>query len=150
MPDQTPQQNQQLHQRVRRWYNSNRVVRFCTNGTAILAFVAAVWQGGAWAANQVDGYFAKSSDLSTLQAGYDNVLKEQKEQRGLLEQQSRQLDFIYLDTMKREKSRLESEIFKLRAKVRSAIEDARLQQLIEDLRDLKVRLREQEDRIRGR
>ena len=85
-----------------------------------------------------------------MQAGYDNVLKEQKEQRGLLEQQSRQLDFIYLDTMKREKSRLESEIFKLRAKVRSAIEDARLQQLIEDLRDLKVRLREQEDRIRGR
>jgi hypothetical protein len=134
---------------ARELYNTNRIVKFCTNGTAILGFVIILWQGGAWATEQVDSYFAKAADVRNLQSGQDNAFKEQKEQRSILERQARQLDFIYYDTMKREKSDLEREIFNLRSRPRTGVENARLEQLVDDLRDIKRRIQQQEAVIRG-
>jgi small-conductance mechanosensitive channel len=131
-------------------YKDNKIVNFCTNATAVIGFVALMWQGGAWATGQIDEYFAKADEVAQLKTGQVAMTNEQKEQRGILERQGRQLDFIYYDSMKREKANLEREIFELRSRAnRSGADNARLQQLVEDLRDLNRRIQEQEARIRG-
>ncbi len=149
MPAAEGKQKTQLVQAARDLYTTNRIVKFCTNGTAIIGFLLLLWQGGAYATGQVDEYFAKAADVRALQEGQNDARQEQKAQRGLLERQGRQLDFIYYDSMKREKSNLENELFKLRSGVRSGTIQARIDQLVEDLRDLKDRIRLQEAKIRG-
>lgn len=140
---------QKIMAAAREVYATNKLVKFCTNGTAILGFLVLLWQGSAWAVNAVDDYFAKAADVRALQRGQQEAIVEQKEQRMILERQTRQLDFIYYDTMKREKSNMDREIFELRSRTRTGAEEARLQQLIEDLRDIKERIRQQEAVVRG-
>lgn len=122
-------------------YKNNKIVKFCTNWTAILAFIGATWQGGVWAADLANSYVTKIADERS-QIVLAGLAKEQQEQRGLL-------NFIYYDSLKREKSNLEREIFELRQRNRNAADNARLEQLKEDLEDLKKRLRQQEEIVRG-
>lgn len=149
MPVAEGKQKTQLVQAARDLYTTNRIVKFCTNGTVVLGFLGVLWQGGAYATNQVDEYFAKAADVRTLQKGQNEARQEQKDQRQLMERQGRQLDFIYYDSMKREKTNLQSEIFKLRSGPVSAAIRGRIDQLVDDLRDLKDRIRRQEAKIRG-
>lgn len=131
-------------------YKNNKIVKFCTNWTAILGFIAVTWQGGAWAVDLIDGRYAKEADIQLLKVGQEDFRREQKEQRFILERQGKQLDFIVYDAMKREKTNLEREVFELRSRTnRTPAQNARLEQLVDDLRDLNRRLREQEEVVRG-
>ena len=128
---------------VKELYTSNKIVKFCTNGGIVLAFIGALWQGTAWAYEQFDGRFARVADVQQLQRGQEQAIQQ-------LEQQGKQLNFMYYDSMKREKSTLRREIYDLRRKPNKDMdEEATLAEMVEDMKSLQRRLDAQEGVISG-
>lgn len=128
---------------ARELYTSNKIVKFCTNGGIVLAFIGALWQGTTWAYDQLDGRFARVADVQQLQRGQEQAIEQ-------LQRQGKQLDFMYYDSMKREKSTLRREIFALRSKPnKTPNEQAELAEMIENMVSLDRRLLALEEVISG-
>lgn len=131
-------------------YKENKYVKLATNLTAIITIFTLVGSLGVNAAEAIDNYFAKVADIRALQNSQVQIQTEQQTQRQLLERQSKQLDFIYYDSMKRERAAIEKELFDLRRKTnRTGDEQARLEQLQDDLADIKSRILQHESMLRG-
>lgn len=131
-------------------YKENKFVKIATNLTAIITAFTVIGGLGVNAAEAVDEYFAKVADVRALQNSQVQIQNEQQTQRLLLERQSKQLDFIYYDSMKRERTNIEKELFDLRRKQnRTGDEQARLEQLQDDLADIKARILQHESLLRG-
>lgn len=131
-------------------YKENKYVKLATNLTAIITAFTLIGSLGVNAAEAIDNYFAKVADIRALQNSQVQIQTEQQTQRLLLERQSKQLDFIYYDSMKRERTAIEKELFDLRRKTnRTGDEQARLEQLQDDLTDIKARILQHESLIRG-
>ena len=149
-----------IFDQIKSIYDGNKVVQICTNGTVILSFVAVVYQGYDWTVNTAEAKLSKyatTSAVHNLQNGYKTIIAEQQTQRVILQthseslaKQSRQLDFMYYDSLKRDIVAMEREVFALNSNSRrSGIEDARLHELIGNLNNLRARFAEVEKAVRG-
>lgn len=131
-------------------YKEHKFVKLATAITTVGTAVTLVVGAGVKAAEFVDDRYAKVADVQSLQHSQTQIQREQQEQRSLLERQSKQLEFIYYDSMKREQANIEKEIFELRRKAElSGDERANLRQLLDDLAEIKQRIHQSELTIRG-
>ena len=131
-------------------YKEHKFVKLATAITTVGTAVTLVVGAGVKAAEFVDDRYAKVADVQCLQHSQTQIQREQQEQRSLLERQSKQLEFIYYDSMKREQANIEKEIFELRRKAElSGDERANLRQLLDDLAEIKQRIHQSELTIRG-
>jgi hypothetical protein len=149
-----------MFNQIKSLYDSNKIVQICTNGTVILSFVAVVYQGYDWTVSTAEeklSIYATSASVQALQKEYNTIIGEQQSQREILvthsanlAKQTRQLNFIYYDSLKREIIVMEREVFALNSNSnRNGIEDARLHELIGNLNNLRARFVEVEKIIRG-
>lgn len=137
-------------QSAKAMYSGNRLIKWVTNTTAVLALFGMIGGGIVQGASFVDDRYVKVMEYKALKENQDASRKEQSEQRSLLERQGRQLDFIYLDSLKRDRDNVKRELLELRRLARTSEIEARIGQLVDDLRAIEIRVREQEDLVRGR
>ncbi len=129
-------------------YGRNKIVKWATDITAVLTLLGVVGTGLVQGASYVDNRFVKATDYKALKENQDATRTEQLQQRSLMERQGRQLDFIYLDSLKRDRENIKKELLNLRSATQSAEIAARIGQLVDDLRALEIRVRDQEDVVR--
>ncbi|TFH08905.1 MAG: hypothetical protein E4H14_05560 [Candidatus Thorarchaeota archaeon] len=129
-------------------YGRNKIVKWATDITAVLTLLGIVGTGLVKGASYVDNRFVKATDYKALKENQDATRTEQLQQRSLMERQGRQLDFIYLDSLKRDRENIKKELLNLRSATQSAEIAARIGQLVDDLRALEIRVRDQEDVVR--